>query len=483
MGLRFSRISRLLLSYLSHFMKEIPVKDLDSRVQKYVSKASDLIKVEPFYAASILSNIVQANPYCVEARQMLRKAQSKMSVTKKSGGLSGLFAKLSFGRVNESAIQKNPEQSLQSAEEQIDADFSNITAHKTLALAAKQLGLVETALLGYEYLFNLDQTNASNGKQLIREYIAAKKAEQAIAVGDIVLQSNPADDEAQELIKKASVQQTVDKGKWEEEKSFREKLKDEDEAQRLEQSSRAQTGEEGLRSLIEEALKKTEAEPENINVLKDLVNYYRKLEEFDNALDWLSKARELDSGKADVNLEALMVTLTREKMSKQIEVIEANLEENPEDATLKTELEKLQKEEYDFRLTQAESLVQRYPNEFSYRYDLGELYKQQGNVDGAIKELQLALRAPKVRVKALVLLGQSYMEKKFYDLAAEQLTLAKSEISGVTELKKEVIYDLGRCYESQGDSEKAMSEYKALYGIDIGYRDVSQKIDDFYSKS
>ena len=76
----------------------------------------------------------------------------------------GLFAKLSFGRVNESAIQKNPEQSLQCAEEQIDADFSNITAHKTLALAAKQLGLVETALLGYEYLFNLDQTNASNGK-------------------------------------------------------------------------------------------------------------------------------------------------------------------------------------------------------------------------------------------------------------------------------------------------------------------------------
>ena len=126
-------------------------------------------------------------------------------------------------------------------------------------------------------------------------------------------------------------------------------------------------------------------------------------------------------------------------------------------------------------------MVQRYPNEFSYRYDLGELYKQKGNVDGAIKELQLALRAPKIRVKALVLLGQSYMEKKFYDLAAEQLTLAKSEISGVTELKKEVIYDLGRCYESQGDPEKAMAEYKALYGIDIGYRDVSQKIDDFYS--
>ena len=71
---------------------------------------------------------------------------------------------------------------------------------------------------------------------------------------------------------------------WKKRKALGEKLKDEDEAQRLEQSSRAQTGEEGLRSLIEESLEKAEAEPENINVLKDLVNYYRKLEEFDDAM-------------------------------------------------------------------------------------------------------------------------------------------------------------------------------------------------------
>ena len=60
-------------------MKEIPVKELDPRVQKYVSKASRLIKSEPFYAVSILSNIVKNNPYCVEARQMLRKAQIRIA--------------------------------------------------------------------------------------------------------------------------------------------------------------------------------------------------------------------------------------------------------------------------------------------------------------------------------------------------------------------------------------------------------------------
>ena len=213
------------------------------------------------------------------------------------------------------------------------------------------------------------------------------------------------------------------------------------------------------------------------------MNYYRKLEEFDSAIEWLTKARQLEAGRADVNLETLEVTLNREKMAKAISEVEAELEASPEDATLQSKLDTLRKEDHEYRLSQAESLVQRYPNEFSYRFELGELYMQSENIDGAIKELQLALRAPKVRVKALVLLGKSYIQKGFYDLAAEQLLAAKSEIPGVTDLKKEVLYDLGECYASQGDSEKAMAEFKALYGIDIGYKDVSQKIDDFYSKS
>ena len=87
-----------------------------------------------------------------------------------------------------------------------------------------------------------------------------------------------------------------------------------------------------------------------------------------------------------------------------------------------------------------------------------------------------------MRIDALILLGKAYKVKGFSDLAAEQLNLAKSEISGITEQKKDVLYELGSCYEQQGDMDKAMVEFKALYGADISYRDVSQKIDDFYSQ-
>jgi hypothetical protein len=67
-------------------------------------------------------------------------------------------------------------------------------------------------------------------------------------------------------------------------------------------------------------------------------------------------------------------------------------------------------------------------------------------------------------------------------MAAEQLQTAKSEIPGINEEKKDVLYQLGTAYEQQGDMEKAIAEFKVLYGADISYRDVAQKIDDFYSK-
>ena len=48
MVLGFSSLASLFYFIATIFMKEIPVKELESRVQKYVSKANGLIKVEPF---------------------------------------------------------------------------------------------------------------------------------------------------------------------------------------------------------------------------------------------------------------------------------------------------------------------------------------------------------------------------------------------------------------------------------------------------
>jgi tetratricopeptide (TPR) repeat protein len=465
-------------------MEEILLKDLDPRLQKQVENARKAIDKNPAYAVDILVNIVSRYPGCLDARKSLRKAQQKAAAgkTKGLGGLIGKVTSLPFAMSGNSKLKKDPTAALESAEQILTANPANPTGHKMLGAAAEALELNETTVFAYEELYKLDQSSADNAKLLMGAYIDNGKSKEAIEVGDAAYRANPTDDEVQALIKKASVAQTMEKGRWEEDKSFREKLKDEDEAQKLEQASRAKTGETGLRSLIEEAKKKVEAEPDNLNNYRDITNSYRKLGEYDEALEWIGKARQLEAGRADANLERLVGTLQREKMQKAIARAEEKLEADPEDASVRAELEKLRAEERDFRRKQAEDLVQRYPNEFSYRYELGELLFEDGEMNKAIENLQLALRAPKVRINTLILLGKAYLEKGFHDMAAEQLQTAKSEIPGINEQKKDVLYQLGTAYEQQGDMDKAMVEFKALYSSDISYRDVAQKIDEFYSK-
>lgn len=465
-------------------MKEITLADLDPRLQKQVDNARKSLGKNSAYAIDIMSGIVARNPGCLEARKILRQAQNTAHAGK-SKGLSKFMTRVTsipFAVTGDSKVKKDPVKAMESAEDLLKANPENAAAHKLLGSAAEALEMHGTAALAYESLYKMEPANTEYVKSLMGAYIDLGRNDDAIRVGEAVYRKNPTDEEIQALIKKASVQQTMDKGRWEEDKSFRDKLKDEEESQKLEQASRAQTGEEGLRMLIEEAIKGIEAEPGNMNFYRDLVGHYRKLGEFDNALEWIGKARELEAGRADVNLERLEMAIKRDKMAAAIEEQEAILESDPGNAAAQEAVATLKQEERAFRRGQSEQLVQRYPNEFSYRYELGEIYFEDGETDASIKELQLALRSPKVRVNSLVLLGKAYKKKNFHDMAAEQFVAAKSEIPGVTEQKKEVLYELGECYEQQGDMDKAMAEYKNLYSSDIAYRDVAQKIDDFYSK-
>jgi tetratricopeptide (TPR) repeat protein len=465
-------------------MEEVALKDLDTRLQKQIENARKAVDKNPSYAVDILTNIVARNPACLDARKILRQAQQR-ATKGKNKGLGGLLARvsslpLSFG--SDAKIKKDPQKAMETAEQMLNSNWQNVAAHKMLGAAAEALELYSTATFAYESVRKIEPNNTDNIKALMAIYIKDGNCEEAVRVGDAAFRANPADDEIQALVKQASVAQTLEKGRWEEDESFRDKLKDESESQKLEQAGRAKTGEAGLRALIEEAKKGVAEAPGNMNYYREIASNYRKLEEYDNALEWVAKARELEAGRADVTLERLVGTLKREKMQKAISEVEARLEADPDNSEAQAELASLRTEERAFRLEQCEDLVHRYPNEYSYRYELGELYFEDGEMDKAIKELQMAQRSPKVRVGALILLGKAYQIKGFHDLAAEQLTTAKSEISGMTEQKKDVLYELGSAYAEQGDMEKAMAEFKVLYGADISYRDVAQKIDDFYSK-
>ncbi|MFP6901188.1 MAG: tetratricopeptide repeat protein, partial [Opitutales bacterium] len=237
----------------------------------------------------------------------------------------------------------------------------------------------------------------------------------------------------------------------------------------------------GLEILIQQAYARVQATPEDINNYREISDLYQRANDVGTAIAWIQKARELPNGKTDVSLEQRENVLILEYFDQGIEQRRETVARDPQNEQRRQELQDAVNQRHTYRSEQLASLVERYPNDFAYRYQYGELLFEEGLYDEAIAQFQLAQRNPNVRLDALIYLGRSYKEKKFHDLAIQQFATVKKEIPVLNDRKKEAIYELGQCYEAKGQTAEAIEEYKEVYSADIAFRDVAAKIDAHYS--
>lgn len=462
---------------------EITISQLDPRQVKQLEAADAAIRTNINYTLEIYSSILKQSQGCIELRKKLRDIQIKKAQGS-TKGINNLLGKVTsvpfmFGGKGE----KDPEGTLIKAETLIEKNPGNIVAHEMLADAASHLGMTQTVVFAYETIKKVHPTNIKNLKELGNAYLNAGNTEKAIETGNTILKINPTDGDAVDLMKRASVAVAMNKGKWEESEDFRTQLKDESEAQALEQQAKSVTDSKGLEDLIRQTYEKVEQEPENLNHYRQLSDYYQRYGDLENSIAWIQEARKQPSGQGDVSLEEKERQLTLEYFDNTIESWEKASLADPGNTETKQSWKNSISQKNLYEKSQLESLVQRYPNDYNYRYELGINLYENGEYDESLSHFQLAQRNAKVRLDAILYLGRAYSRKNFYDLALEQFTLLKNEIQIMDERKKDAIYELGCCFESMGKEDKAIEEFKTVYSADISYRDVADKINAFYSKS
>ena len=339
-----------------------------------------------------------------------------------------------------------------------------------------------SVVFAYETIRSIQPKDLQNLKKLANAYLDAGESDLAIQTGNAILEINPSDGDAEDMMKRASVAVAMNKGKWEGSTDFREQLKNKEEAEALEQSAKTVNDAKGLEALIRQAYENVTAEPQNLNHYRQLSDLYQKYGDLPNAISWIQQARKVDAGKGDVSLEEKERLLTLEYYDGIIEQWENALAADPNKPESKKGYADAVAAKKLFQRQQLESLVQRYPNEYGYRFELGCLLFEEGQFDDCLPHFQLAQRNAKVRLDAILYLGRAYLSKKFFDLAIEQFKSLKSEIQIMDDRKKDAVYQLGCCYESMGHGELAIEEFKLVYSSDISFRDVADKINEFYTK-
>jgi len=463
--------------------KEETLKDLDPRIQKQVEAAEKMIDKNSGHAIAVCAGVLVAHPGCVDVRKIMRKAQKK-AIPAKGGGMTKFFGGLTntpFVMKAGNKLKTDPKGVMEDAEKMLSTNPANVPALKMLAHAASAMGLPATAAFAYDGVREVEPENIENLLALGNALVDALQNKDAVKWGEQVLELSPGNGDAQALLRRASVAITMDKGKWDEQSDFRQKLANKEQAVKLEQDARMANDSETLSALVIKMAEAIEKDLENVNLYRDIIGYLKQLHRYDDALDWVRRARQQPLGRGDTTLEKLEADMTVAQMRGRIERLEKELVQTP-DPTKQAELDALHKNELNFRLQQAKSLVEKYPNDYGFRYDFGTLLYETGQADLAIRELQLARRSPKVSHKAMLNLGRAYLSKSIFDLAIEQLSQAKTEMAVMNELKKEIIYELANVYRKQGDIPKAVDEYKIIYANDIDYRDVAKIINEYYEK-
>jgi tetratricopeptide (TPR) repeat protein len=114
--------------------------------------------------------------------------------------------------------------------------------------------------------------------------------------------------------------------------------------------------------------------------------------------------------------------------------------------------------------------------DYDSHYDLGVAYKEMGLLDEAIAEFQKALRGQQHRARAYEALGQCFVDKGHYPVAATILARAAGEAGADDAQLVGVLYLLGQTYEALEKPGDALSAYQRVFAVDITFRDVAERI-------
>jgi tetratricopeptide (TPR) repeat protein len=479
---RFGREHPFASGYL---MSETSVNALPVRLQKQIDQARTAIdRNNTEYAVSICRQILASHPGCLGVRRLLRAAQLKVFRAKNPivARVLGSVHVIRFVMAARGALKKDSAKAMDLAERALDFDPTSASALSALADAARVAGLFETAVFALESLPERAAGSIASRIALTEALVEAGRANEGLRIADALQRERPGDASIQSLVKKASVAHSISAGNWQSDSdSFRDKLRDEHEAVSLEQEAKAVTGQSGTERLLADALARLESEPTNINHFRSAITAYRTLGRVDDALACLARARSTPAGSADVSLERLEGELVLLRLQGRIAARESELAgAGGGDPAADHALRALREEFEAERISTARRIAGKYPNDLGLRYELGVLLLERGEVDAAIQQFQSSQRSPRHRLGALRNLGRCFQAKGLHDLALQQFQTARGELPGFDDEKKDIVYSLAACLEAMGRNDEALVEYKAIYSVDIGFRDVAAKVDRFH---
>ena len=231
--------------------------------------------------------------------------------------------------------------------------------------------------------------------------------------------------------------------------------------------------EETISALLEEYERRFETQPNNIKLVRDIAELYSQQKKYYRALEYYNHLQEIPNA-LDSAIEKDIAAVTVKRYNQVIDELDPTADDYEQQ---KADYETL-KIEFEF-----DNLVQRvrkYPTDMDARFELGVAHFKRKDYAATIKEMQHVQKFPRLQRKAVLYLSRAFAARNMTDLAINALQKYVEAKTDMDEDQKELIYTLATIYETADRKPEAIEHYKAIYAVDIAFRDVEKKIEDHY---
>ena len=240
-------------------MAEKSLSELPRDLRVLFTKGNDALQRDNFdYAIDLFNQVLAREPALYECRKALRTAQLQ-----KAGGGGGFFKKMLSSASSspliakgQMALRKDPAEALQIAEQVLNGDPQNSGAHKLVVEAAIALEMPQTAVLSLEILAGQFAQGQGGGHSICQCAGGDRRSRAGGEDPGGPYRSFPPDNDLAQALKDLSARKTLDEGGYDAladgSGSYRDILKNKDEAVSLEQQNRQVKTEDVAERLIRE---------------------------------------------------------------------------------------------------------------------------------------------------------------------------------------------------------------------------------------
>lgn len=436
-------------------------------------KAQQAVEANNFkYAVSILRTLIKRAPGFLEGRKILRACEIKVT--------DGSTRKTSLFTVRLTTTRKDPETTITNVEDELEKDPFSVAANEALFAAATDLGLRDMAAFALETICQGQANPKKHLHMLANHYIKNEQFAEAAETYRRVLKVDRTDPVAMRGEKDCAARASMRQGNWESSGDFRSKMKNQNATAELESADKVGLTRAEMEARLAQLSEEYAADNTNLQVVKGIASIYEQMEDYANSYSFYAYAFQL-SGGADFSINDKAMEIHEKLLQAELAHYEQVLANDPDNEEAKAALAQRRREVAAAVVADAKARVDANPTDANLQLKYGQALFDAEQFSEAIPALQRARTNPNLRVKSMLLLGRCYAAKNMLDMAVRQLEEANAEHVTMDDVKKEILYLIGDLYTQSGNTEKALENFKLIYEVDYGYRDVAHRVESAYS--